>query len=112
MALNDKTLGQPKGLMAQREAAQEVAVNALSFLASDPERLVRFLAETGLSPATLREAATKRGFGAGVLSFLMAAESLLLAFAAHAQLDPRHVAAAHEILSPASDPDAEARPPR
>lgn len=111
MALKDKSTGKPQGLMAQRAAAQEVAVSALSFLASDGERLVRFLAETGLSPATLRDAAAKPGFGAGVLAFVISDESLLLAFAAHAQLDPRHVVGAHDILAPPFDPDAEARRP-
>ncbi len=111
MALKDKTKDKPQGLMAQRAAAQEVAVSALSFLASDPERLVRFLAETGLSPANLREAAAKPGFGAGVLAFVIADESLLLAFAAQSQLDPRHVVGAHDILSPPADPDSTARRP-
>lgn len=108
MALKDKT-NQSQGLMAQRAAAQEVAVSALSFLAADGERLVRFLSETGLSPATLREAAGRPGFGAGVLAFVIADESLLLAFAAEANLDPRHVVGAHDILAPAADPDATVR---
>lgn len=101
----------PKGLKAQRDAAQEVAVSALAFIAADGERLVRFLAETGLTPATLREAAGRRGFGAGVLAFLLADEQMLLAFAGENGLDPRHVAGAHEILSPPADPDAIVRRP-
>lgn len=107
MPIQDK----PRGLKAQRDAAQEVAVSALSFLAADGERLVRFLAETGLTPANLREAASRRDFGAGVLAFVIADEPLLLAFAAEKGLDPRHVVAAHEILSPPVDPDAIVRRP-
>jgi len=97
----------PTGLQAQRAAAQEVAVAALSFIAADGELLVRFLAETGLSPATLREAAGKADFGAGVLGFILADEPLLLDFAARQGLDPKHVAGALAILSPPIDPDTE-----
>lgn len=107
MPIQDK----PKGLKAQRDAAQEVAVSALAFIAADGERLVRFLSETGLAPATLRAAAARRDFGAGVLAFLLADEQMLLAFAAEKGLDPRHVAGAHDILSPPTDPDAPVRRP-
>lgn len=107
MPIQDK----PRGLKAQRDAAQEVAVSALAFIAADGERLVRFLAETGLSPATLRDAAGRRDFGAGVLAFILSDEQMLLAFAAEKGLDPRHVAGAHEILSPPVDPDATVRRP-
>ncbi|MFG1344578.1 DUF3572 domain-containing protein [Xanthobacter autotrophicus DSM 431] len=107
MPIQDK----PRGLKAQRDAAQEVAVSALAFIAADGERLVRFLAETGLSPATLRDAAGRRDFGAGVLAFILSDEQMLVAFAAEKGLDPRHVAGAHEILSPPVDPDATVRRP-
>ncbi|MFS8038412.1 DUF3572 domain-containing protein [Xanthobacter sp. AM11] len=101
----------PKGLKAQREAAQDVAVSALAFIAADGERLVRFLSETGLTPATLRDAAARRDFGAGVLAFLIADEAMLIAFAADKGLDPRHVVGAHDILAPPADPDAAVRRP-
>ncbi|WP_454916741.1 DUF3572 domain-containing protein [Xanthobacter sediminis] len=107
MPIQDK----PKGLQAQHAAAQEVAVAALAFIAADGERLVRFLAETGLSPATLREAAGRKDFGAGVLEYIMSDEPLLIAFAAAQQLDPRHVVSAYAILSPPGDPEASARRP-
>lgn len=109
MALKDKPNPQPKGLIAQRAAAEEVAASALAFIAADGERLVRFLGETGLTPANLRQAAARRDFGAGVLAFLIADEPLLLAFAAEQQLDPRHVVGAHDILAPPVDPDATVR---
>lgn len=105
MPIQDK----PKGLQAQRAAAQEVAVAALSFLAADGERLVRFLSETGLSPANLREAAGRPDFGAGVLSYIMSDEPLLIAFAEAQQLDPKHVVSAFAILTPPDDPDATVR---
>ena len=43
-----------------REVAEIVAVQALSFIAADPERLGLFLAESGIGPETLRTAAAVR----------------------------------------------------
>ncbi|MGB6255385.1 MAG: DUF3572 family protein, partial [Bradyrhizobium sp.] len=40
-----------------REVAEIVAIQALSFVAGDPERLGVFLAESGIGPETLRSAA-------------------------------------------------------
>ncbi|MDU1691848.1 MAG: DUF3572 domain-containing protein, partial [Bradyrhizobium sp.] len=50
-----------------REVAEIVAVQALSFLAGDPERIGRFLAETGIGPETLRSSAADPNFLASVL---------------------------------------------
>ena len=41
---------------ARREAAQTLAVAALSFLASEPEHLGGFLATTGIGPNEIRDA--------------------------------------------------------
>ncbi|MEO6947009.1 MAG: DUF3572 family protein, partial [Nitrobacter sp.] len=41
-----------------REVAEIVAIQALSFVAGDTERLGRFLAETGIGPETLRASAS------------------------------------------------------
>ncbi|MCA3596102.1 MAG: DUF3572 domain-containing protein [Methylobacterium sp.] len=73
-----------------------LAISALSFLAEEPERLSRFLDLTGLSPITLRQAAADPRFLASVLDYLVADESLLLAFAANAQVAPETVVAAAE----------------
>ena len=42
-----------------REVAEIVAIQALSFVAGDPERLGLFLAQTGVGPETLRNAASE-----------------------------------------------------
>lgn len=73
-----------------------LAISALSFLAEEPERLSRFLDLTGLSPITLRRAAAEPRFLASVLDYLVADESLLLAFAANAQVAPETVVATAE----------------
>jgi hypothetical protein len=64
-----------------RNAAEMVAVEALTFLASDAERLGRFLALTGISPAEIRTVARDPGFLAAVLEHLASDEKLLIAFA-------------------------------
>lgn len=64
-----------------RNAAEMLAVEALTFLASDAERLGRFLALTGISPAEIRIVARDPGFLAAVLQHLASDEKLLIAFA-------------------------------
>ena len=39
------------------EIAEKLAISALSFLATDPERLGRFLAISGIGPEAIRTAA-------------------------------------------------------
>lgn len=76
-----------------------IAIGALGFLAEDPARLSRFLDITGLNPATLRDAAREPRFLASVLDYLMADESLMLAFAAHQGTSPETIAAASTALA-------------
>ncbi len=83
-----------------RNDAEALAVKALGYLASDPERLGRFLALTGLQPHTIRQAAGDPGFLAAVLDHFATDESLLKAFAAEARLDPAIVGLAGAVLSP------------
>src|SRR4029079_351090 len=54
----------------RREAAEMLAVAALSFLASEPEHLGQFLAATGIGPDQIRNAARDRSFLSGVLDHL------------------------------------------
>ena len=82
-----------------REVAEIVAVQALSFIASEPERLGAFLAESGLGPETLRSAAANPQFLAHVLDFVMRDDATVKAFAAASQLHPTNIAAAHQALN-------------
>jgi len=84
----------------ERDAAEEIGIRALGFLASDPERLGRFFELTGLSPADIRAAAADPAFWLAVLEHLASDESLLLAFAAHEGLDPVAVERARLRLTP------------
>jgi hypothetical protein len=87
-----------------REVAEIVAIQALTFVAGDPERLGLFLAESGLGPETLRTAAANPQFLASVLDFVMRDDATVKAFADASQLHPTNVAAARQALS---DPDWE-----
>ena len=82
-----------------RELAEIVAVQALSFVAGNPERLGAFLAETGIGPETLRSAAADPHFLASVLDFVLRDDATVKAFAAASELDPTTVAAAREVLN-------------
>jgi hypothetical protein len=85
-----------------RQQAELLAIQALAFLAEDQGRLERFLMASGIAPQQLRNAAAEPEFLAGVLDHLGAEEALLLAFAAHAGIDPADVARARRALPGAS----------
>jgi hypothetical protein len=85
-------------LRPQREAAEMLAIQALGFIAEDPERLNRFLGMSGIPPERMRAAAQEPGFLAGVLEHMLGEESLLIAFAASTGIDPAEVARARGAL--------------
>lgn len=81
-----------------RQAAEELAVAALGFVAADPELLPRFLALTGIEAGHIRRAAAEPGFLAGVLEFVLAHEPTLAAFCAATGVEPARVPAALRAL--------------
>ena len=89
-----------KGPSDPREVAEIVAIQALSFLASEPERLGQFLSESGIGPQTLRTSAADPKFLAGVLDFILRDDATVEAFAGVSQLTPETVANARETLDP------------
>jgi hypothetical protein len=80
-------------------AAETLAIQALAYLAGDPERLGRFLAISGIDPATIRSVAAEPGFLAGVLDHVCAHEDLLLALAHHLEVAPGEITHAQAALS-------------
>ncbi|MGA7484108.1 MAG: DUF3572 domain-containing protein, partial [Bradyrhizobium sp.] len=76
-----------------REVAEIVAIQALSFVAGDPERLGVVLAESGIGPETLRSAAADPRFLAHVLDFVMRDDATVKAFAEVSKLHPTNIAA-------------------
>ncbi|MBV9565600.1 MAG: DUF3572 domain-containing protein [Bradyrhizobium sp.] len=87
-----------KPVQNPREVAEIVAVQALTFLAGDPQRLGVFLAETGIGPETLRQSAADPKFLINVLDFILRDDETVKAFAASAKLHPTNIAAAREAL--------------
>jgi hypothetical protein len=88
------------------DAAEALAIQALTFIAQDAERLGRFLAITGIGPMEIRNAAQEPKFLAGVLDHIAGDERLLLAFARDAGIDPSAIAPARK----ARDADSEETP--
>jgi hypothetical protein len=82
-----------------REFAEMLAIEALSFLADDPERLSRFLAFTGIEAQSLRDAALEPNFLLGVLDHLAADERLLGEFATQREIGPETVTRARDLLA-------------
>jgi hypothetical protein len=97
-----KRMPPSKQLPATAETAETLAVQALTFIAQDGERLGRFLAITGIGPAQIRDAAREPHFLAGVLDHIAGDEALLLAFASHAGIDPATIPRARRALQPRS----------
>ena len=93
-----------KSVHNPREVAEIVAIQALSFVAGDAERLGLFLAESGIGPETLRTAAADPHFLGSVLDFILRDDATVKAFAAASGLDPTNIAAARQALD---DPDWE-----
>ena len=88
-----------KSVHKPKEVAEIVAIQALSFVAGDPERLGQFLAESGIGPETLRTAAANPHFLVSVLDFVLRDDATVKAFATASQLHPTNIAAAHQALN-------------
>jgi Protein of unknown function (DUF3572) len=82
-----------------RDAALELAIAALGFIASERDELSRFLALTGIDPGSIRTAAEEPGFLSGVLAYIAGNEHTLLTFAAHAGVAPEEIEKARIILA-------------
>lgn len=80
------------------EAAQTIALKALSYLAADEDLLEPFLGSTGLLAGDLRAGATDSVFLAGVLDYFLQNEALLLAFAGASELAPETIVRARQRL--------------
>lgn len=81
-----------------REVAEIVAVQALSFLAGQPERLGLFLSESGIGPETLRSSASDPQFLVSVLDFVLRDDETVKAFSSASELHPTTIAAARQAL--------------
>lgn len=81
------------------DVAQAVALNALTFIASDETRLGALMEQTGATPETLRAQLASPAFQAAILNHLLSDESLLLVFCSNMGLSPDQIAPAHARLT-------------
>src|SRR5882724_1149149 len=81
------------------EEATAIATQALAYIAGDGARLGRFLAESGLGPENLRQAARDPSFLPAVLDFILSHEHDLIDFATIAGIDPKLVGRARNALA-------------
>jgi hypothetical protein len=88
----------PKPAPYSQQTAEMLAVQALAFIAEDEARLNSFVAATGIAPQSIRDAAREPNFLAGVLDHILADETLLIALADTAGIDPTEFARARQTL--------------
>ena len=81
-----------------RESAEAIALQGLTFLAEDAPRMLRFLKLTGLEPDEVRARAGSVELSLAVLEHLAGDESLLLVFAASHAVAPESVSRAIAAL--------------
>lgn len=89
----------PRNNALSTDDADTLALQGLTFIASESQRLARFLSLTGLSPSDLKNWGTQPTMALAVLEYLMSDESLLLVFAAEQGIPPQSVATALERLA-------------
>ncbi len=73
------------------EKAEILALEALTWLAGQPDGIARFLTVSGLEAAELRRAAGDRDLLVSLLDFLLANEPLLLEFCESTSLSPQAI---------------------
>ena len=88
------------------EAAEAIALQGLTFLASDATRLARFLSLTGIGPTELRSWADTPRLQAAVVEHLLADESLLLVFTNETSMAPELLGPAYALLQGAAEADS------
>jgi hypothetical protein len=86
-----------------RHAAETFALKALAFLAADADAFERFLTNTGLDLADLRERAHEPELLAAVLDFLLGDDALLTAFAEAENVDPAFLHTVRRALPGATE---------
>lgn len=89
---------------AARTSAETLALQALAWIAAEPDRLSGLMATTGLWPDEVRARASDPAFLGGVLDFMLGDEAQLLAFCAENEIAPELPARLRAAL-PGGTPD-------
>ena len=89
----------------RQERAEVLALQALAFIASDEDLLLRFIALTGMNVDGLRAVAAETGTLIAVMDFIMFDDSLIVRFAEFVNLGPEIAGQIRYALAgPAVDP--------
>jgi hypothetical protein len=80
--------------------AEILGLEALTWVVAEPDALARFLAGSGVSGVDLREAAGSPDLTVALLDFLLANETLLLAFCEASGSDVASLHRARRLLQP------------
>lgn len=76
-----------------------IAIKSLAYISQMEEEMTKFMAETGITAPDVIRLKESLKFLGGVLEFLSADESLLMAFCSSEQFSPDQIEAAREHLS-------------
>ena len=82
-----------------REHAETIALNGLVFLAARPDDIERFLRNTGIDAAELRQRAADPDVLRAVLEYILAGDATTTGFCQDQGLDSRDLHAASHVLS-------------
>lgn len=82
----------PKTTGAEREAAETMAIQTVSWMANDPAILGGFLSETGANLGSLAADIRRPEFLASVLDYILAEDQRVLALAAGLGIRPETIA--------------------
>jgi hypothetical protein len=80
------------------EQSEILALQALTYLAGDEEKLGWMITESGISPTDLANSPDRQEVLAGVLDFLLGHEEILIDFCQSEGLDPTSPARARQFL--------------
>jgi hypothetical protein len=80
------------------ESADVLALEGLGWLVGQDNALERFLNQSGIDAASLRQAAGSREMSVAVLDFLLGNEELLLQFCESASIAPKQMHLARHVL--------------
>lgn len=90
-------------LRPARVDPDELVVQALTYLAADRDRLLRFLTFMGIEACAIRAAAEMPRFGWRVLEYVAGERRLLAELADYANVRPEAIVHAREVLMPRDD---------
>lgn len=81
-----------------KDRAETIALQALAFLASEPEEIERFLYASGLDIADLRDKAGEPDLLRAVLDFILADDTRVTGLCQELNINPRDIHTASHIL--------------